>query len=115
MFKKIMGRKLKSLFTTSNAIVVINLAYVLAMVFMLTCLRWDDVFKAIVFLMAYMVLKGLEDLIHEINRETHKVIRVNKRFTHKNDETGAIEIRKEDFQQAILLLYELENKLDNER
>lgn len=56
----------------------------------------------------------VENLLSEINKEKRKelkIIRPNKRFTHKNEETGAIELQSKDISEAVLFLYDVENKI----
>lgn len=91
--------------------VVVNEIFVLSVILMLLLLNTDVVIKCILFVIVFLVYKAIENLLADISREKQKIITVNKRFTHKNDDTGAIEVKKEDFQQAILYLYEIENQI----
>lgn len=111
MVKKIISRKIKKLLSMQTLSVVINVLFVLSVILLLLLLNTDVIVKCILFVIVFLVYKAIENLLTDISREKQKIITVNKRFTHKNDETGAIEVRKEDFQQAILFLYELENQI----
>lgn len=111
MVKKIISRKLKKLFSMITLSVVVNEIFVLSVILMLLLLNTDVVIKCILFVIVFLVYKAIENLLADISREKQKIITVNKRFTHKNDDTGAIEVKKEDFQQAILYLYEIENQI----
>ena len=111
MIKRILSRKFKKLFSMQTAFVVINIIYLLSLVVITLVSKKDAIVNAFAYLFIFMVYKAVESLLLEINRENQKVIRPSKRFTHKNDDTGAIEVRKEDFQEAILYLYELENQI----
>ena len=91
--------------------VLLNITYILSALAIHLLLNVDDGIKTLLYVIAFLMFKVLENLLEEITREKNKTIKVSKRFTHKNDDTGAIEVRKEDFQEAILYLYELENQI----
>ena len=111
MLKKILSRKIKKFLSMKTLFVIVNLLFILSVVCLILLTTVDDVIKCILVLIAFLVFKIVENFLEEVASEKSKSIKVNKRFTHKNDETGAIEVRKEDFQQAILYLYELENQI----
>lgn len=111
MLKKILSRKIKKLFTMKALFVVINLLFVCVVSSVILFVNIDVVLKVLAFLIAFMIFKFVENLLIEISKEKQKITTPTKRFTHKNDDTGAIEVRKEDFQQAILYLYEIENQI----
>ena len=111
MIIKILKRKFRKLLSIKTVIVTINLIFVLGVMATLLFADIDDVLKCLAFLIAFVVYKSVENFIDEIIKEKSKIVRPKRRFTHKNDDTGAIEIRKEDFQQAIIYLYDLENKI----
>lgn len=112
MLKKILSRKIKKIFTMKTLFVLLDLIFVFAVMFMIIFVNADEILKVILFVSTFLVYKVFESLLLEIAKEKQNPIRINRRFTHKNDETGAIEVKKEDFQQAILRLYEFENKIE---
>ena len=111
MLKKILGRKIKKFCSMQTAFVVINIIYILSLVLITLISKKEAMVNVFAYLLIFMVYKAVENLLLEINKEKSKTIKPSKRFTHKNDDTGAIEIRKEDWQGAILYLYELENQI----
>ena len=113
MLKKIISRKFKRLLSMKTLFIVINVLFVLSVILMFLLLNVDVIIKCILFVVVFLIYKAIENLLADISREKQKIITVNKRFTHKNDDTGAIEVKKEDFQQAILYLYEIENSIAN--
>lgn len=113
MLKKIVGKRLKRLFSIKTMFILLDVILALSVVVLLLLNNIDSVVKCIIFVVIFMVYEALVTLLEDIIKEKQKELRINKRFTHKNDETGAIEIKKEDFQQAILYLYELENNIAN--
>jgi len=111
MIAKILKRKFAKLLSIKTVIVAINLLFVLGVIATLLFTDIDDVLKCLAFLVAFIIYKVADNFIDEIIKEKSKIVTPKRRFTHKNDDTGAIEIRKEDFQQAIIYLYDLENKI----
>jgi len=111
MLKKILKRKFKKLFSMQTAFVVINIVFILVITSVHFFTKIDDMLKVFIYLLAFIIFKIVENILDELTVEKTKVIRPSKRFTHKNDDTGAIEVRKEDLQEAILYLYELENQI----
>lgn len=93
--------------------IVLNLLFVAFIGYMLIFVKTDVIIKYIIIIGVFLIYKLIENLLADISREKQKIITINKRFTHKNDDTGAIEVKKEDFQQAILYLYEIENSIAN--
>lgn len=111
MLKRILSRKIKKIFTMKTLFVVLNLLFVFVVSAVILFTDIDEVLKVLAFIIAFMIFKAVENLFIEISREKQKILIPKKRFTHKNDDTGTIEVRKEDFQQAILFLYEVENQI----
>ena len=94
-----------------TAFVVINIIYLSSLIAITLVSKKDAIVNAFAYLLIFVVYKAVENLLLEINREKQKIVTPTKRFTHKNDDTGAIEVRKQDFQEAILYLYEIENQI----
>ena len=111
MLKKILGRKLKKFLSMQTLFVVLNIVFVTSVMLVFLVSKKDAVVNVFCFAIIYIVYKIIENFLYDIVREKQKVITPTKRFTHKNDDTGAIEVRREDLQEAILYLYEIENQI----
>lgn len=111
MIAKILKRKFAKFLSIKTVIVTINLIFVLGVMATLLFTDIDNVLKCLAFLVAFLIYKVVENFIDEIIKEKEKVIRPKKRFTYKNEDTGAIEIKNKDIPEAVLFLYEMENKI----
>lgn len=91
--------------------VVLDIIFVASVMSVFLVSKKDAVVNVFCFAIIYIVYKVLENFLYDIMKEKQKIVTPTKRFTHKNDDTGAIEVRKQDFQEAILYLYEIENQI----
>lgn len=111
MIKRILGRKLKKLLSMQTLFVVLNIVFVTSVMLVFLVSKKDAIVNVFCFAIIYIVYKVIENFLYDIVKEKQKVIKSTKRFTHKNSDTGAIEVKREDLQEAILYLYEIENQI----
>ena len=110
MVKKYFSNLKKKFLSIQTAFVVkevVNIAGLLV----LMLVDFNVVAKVIIFAFLYALHYMVSEIISACVQEKQNIPKLSKRFT-KTDEDGAVKIEKEDLQQAILYLYEIEEKLN---
>ena len=109
MIKKYFRRIKRSLCTLKTVKVLVNVAYAAGSI-VLYFINVSSIIKSAIFVILFFSYLIVTGMIQEIEKEELKLPKLTKRFTRK-DVNGAVVVDEPRIREAILYLYEIEDRL----